>query len=114
MPPVQLQMAAREMPTRLQMREAAAGLPGLVGLAARFDLSPAQTAQLGNFATVLAEDEHAPTTVRDPERVRDDHLADALVAIELPVVRNAGSVADLGAGAGVPGIPLAIALPAAQ
>ncbi len=96
------------------MRESAVSLPGLDGLAARFELSPAQTAQLGNFGSVLAEDEHAPTTVRDPQRVRDDHLADALVALELPVIRGAGVLADLGAGAGVPGIPLAIALPAAH
>ncbi len=42
-----------------------------------------------------------------------DHLADALVALELPEVRSASTVADLGAGAGVPGLPLAIARPEA-
>ena len=62
---------------------------------------------------MLVEDPLAPTAVRDPQKVLDDHLADALVALELDPVRAARSVADLGSGAGIPGLPLAIALPAA-
>jgi 16S rRNA (guanine527-N7)-methyltransferase len=46
--------------------------------------------------------------------VRDDHLADALVALELPVLRAAGVIADIGTGAGIPGVPLAVALPGAN
>ena len=94
------------------MSEGLVAFPGVDALAARFGLSREQAAQLSRFGQILAEDVHASTTVRDPARVRDDHLADALVALELPVIRDAGSLADLGAGAGVPGIPLAIALPA--
>ena len=60
---------------------------------------------------LLAEDPLAPTAVRDPEKVIDDHLADSLVALELAEVRAAKALADLGSGAGVPGLPLAIALP---
>ena len=92
----------------------AGGFPRMDRLAARFGLTPLQAERLSHFGAVLADDEHAPTTVRDPVRVRDDHLADALVALELAEVRDATNLADLGAGAGVPGIPLAIALPAAQ
>ena len=88
--------------------------PALNRLADRFDLSLEQVDQLRLFGAILVHDEHAPTTVREPVRVRDDHLADALVALELPIVRSATRIADLGAGAGVPGIPLAIALPAAR
>ncbi len=91
-----------------------AGFASLRRLAERFGLTAAQTNRLGSFAARLAEDEHAPTTVRDPGHIRDDHLADALVALDLPGLRGAREIADLGAGAGVPGIPLAIALPDAH
>jgi 16S rRNA (guanine527-N7)-methyltransferase len=86
-------------------------LPGLERLAARFELTAEQAGRLAQYGAILATDEYAPTTVRDPQGVRDDHLADALVALELPLLREARQLADLGAGAGVPGIPLAIALP---
>ncbi len=88
--------------------------PRLAKWGDRFGLTEHQIDQLRRFGSLLVNDEHAPTTVRDPGRVRDDHLADALVALELPFVREAGFIADLGAGAGVPGIPLAISLPAAR
>jgi 16S rRNA (guanine527-N7)-methyltransferase len=88
--------------------------PPLGTLAARFGLTNSQASQLQRFGEILAGDERAPTTVREPERVRDDHLADALVALDLPAVRSAVVLADLGAGAGVPGIPLAVSLPEAR
>ncbi len=93
------------------MSDQGSPFPSLKALGSRFGLAATQTEQLRRLGVVLAEDEHAPTTVHDPVRVRDDHLADALVALELPVVREAAVIADLGAGAGVPGLPLAIALP---
>jgi 16S rRNA (guanine527-N7)-methyltransferase len=39
------------------------------------------------------------------------HLADSLIALELDLVREAHQIADIGAGAGFPGLPLAVALP---
>jgi 16S rRNA (guanine527-N7)-methyltransferase len=63
---------------------------------------------------VLSTDPLAPTAIRDPDAVIDDHLADALVALELECVSQARVVADLGSGAGVPGLPLAIAKPLAR
>ncbi len=52
--------------------------------------------------------------MRDPERAVDVHFADSLVALELDAVRAATRIADLGSGAGFPGLALAIALPRAE
>jgi 16S rRNA (guanine527-N7)-methyltransferase len=82
---------------------------GLDALARRYGLSELARERLGLLLMALVRDPLAPTAVRDPLRVLDDHLADALVALDLEAVRTAGSVADLGSGAGVPGLPLAIA-----
>jgi 16S rRNA (guanine527-N7)-methyltransferase len=82
-------------------------------LADRFDLAPPASDQLLSLLTSLTTDPLAPTSVRDPVTAINDHLADSLVALELREVRSAGSIADLGSGAGLPGLPLAIALPAA-
>lgn len=70
--------------------------------------------QLDAVLSGLAEDEHAPTTVRDARLAIDVHLADSLAALELGAVRAAGTIADLGAGAGFPGLVLAVAVPEAE
>ena len=88
--------------------------PSLSDLAERYGLDGVAVRQLRLFGSLLVHDPLAPTTVRAPMQVRDDHLADALVGLGLPELRGATTLADLGAGAGVPGIPLAIALPGAR
>lgn len=80
-------------------------------LGERFDLNENQLDQLARVISALARDEFAPTTVSEPKRAVDVHLADSLVALELELVREAGQIVDMGAGAGFPGIPLAVALP---
>src|SRR3546814_6110275 len=50
------------------------------------------------------------TAIRDPRAMVALHLLDSLAMH--PFVREVGSLADLGSGAGLPGIPLAIAVPA--
>lgn len=84
---------------------------GLSELAARFGLPPASLEALEALVGILAEDPQAPTTVRSPDAIIDDHIADSLVSLELREVREARGVADLGAGAGMPGLALAAALP---
>ncbi len=56
----------------------------------------------------------APTAVHEPAEAVDVHIADALAGLELEQVRRAARIADLGAGAGVPGLVLAAALPEAE
>ncbi len=50
----------------------------------------------------------------DPREAVDVHVADSLVGLEVEDVRRAEVLADLGAGAGFPGLVLAAALPAAR
>lgn len=84
------------------------------GLSARFGLPHRAAENLTILAEMLARDARAPTTVRDQMRVLDDHIADSLVALELGALHSARLVADIGAGAGLPGLVLAIALPDAD
>lgn len=60
---------------------------------------------------LLTGDAIAPIGARDPQTVIETHLADSLAALQVEQVRAASRVADIGAGAGLPGLPLAIALP---
>jgi 16S rRNA (guanine527-N7)-methyltransferase len=63
---------------------------------------------------LLAEDRHAPSAVRDPERAWRVHVADALTGLEVQPLATARRIADVGAGAGFPGLPLAAALAEAR
>jgi 16S rRNA (guanine527-N7)-methyltransferase len=79
-------------------------------LAGRFSLETDVVGRLEILLSQLAREE-APTSVHEPRRAVDVHVADSLVALEVPEIREAGSVADLGSGAGLPALVLAAALP---
>ncbi len=83
-------------------------------LARRYDLPPGSAVRLARLLDLVAAEPASITTVRDPARGADVHVADSLVALDLPTVRAAGRLADLGAGAGFPGLVLAIALPGSE
>jgi 16S rRNA (guanine527-N7)-methyltransferase len=78
------------------------------------DLPPAGVAALRAILELQESDPTASTTVRDVAAAVDRHVADSLVALELDAVRAAHHIADIGAGAGWPGLALAAALPAAH
>lgn len=71
-------------------------------------------AAIERLLDLLERDDTAPTTVRDRASAREVHIADSLSGLELPAVRDARRIADLGAGAGFPGLVLAAALPDAH
>ena len=77
-------------------------------------LTPHQQRQVRAVLSLLEADEHAPTAIRTHERAMQAHVADSMVALELEVVRSARQIADLGSGAGFPGLALAIALPESE
>ncbi|MFZ0385105.1 MAG: 16S rRNA (guanine(527)-N(7))-methyltransferase RsmG [Solirubrobacteraceae bacterium] len=87
----------------------------VAGFVRRWALPAAAADRLQRLASLVSVDASAPTTVHEPTRILDDHLADSLVALELrDVVWHEAEIADLGAGPGFPGLPLAIALPGSR
>jgi 16S rRNA (guanine527-N7)-methyltransferase len=83
----------------------------LTSLGDRYGLNGAQVLKFETILCELQRDEHAPTAVSDAEQAVAVHLADSLVALELDVVQQATRLADIGSGAGFPGLALAVALP---
>jgi 16S rRNA (guanine527-N7)-methyltransferase len=69
---------------------------------------------LQRILELQATDPTASTTIRDVGEAVARHVADALVALQLPYVAGATRIADIGSGAGWPGLALAAALPSAQ
>ena len=83
---------------------------GLVQL----DLDPALAAPLLEYLALLARwnATYNLTAIRDPREMLAKHLLDSLAM--RPFVRGLHTLADLGTGPGLPGIPLAIATPSLQ
>ena len=52
------------------------------------------------------------TAITDPAGLAEKHLVDSLALV--PEVAGAATLLDVGSGAGLPGIPLAIALPSLE
>ena len=86
----------------------------LARLAALYALPARAERQLAVLLDLVAQEPTAITTVRDPAAGVDAHVADSLVALDVPAVRSARRVADLGSGGGFPGLVLAIALPSSR
>jgi 16S rRNA (guanine527-N7)-methyltransferase len=85
-------------------------------LAAAFALDKVQAAALTSYADLmLAWRRGNVTALRTREEILSTLFGDALALLDVPQLQERASAGwlDLGAGAGIPGIPLAVALPAA-
>jgi 16S rRNA (guanine527-N7)-methyltransferase len=86
----------------------------LAGLGERYGLEQEAVARCERLLEALAAEPDPPTTVHDPIVAANAHLADSLSGLEIEDLARASRIADIGAGAGFPGLALAVALPAAQ
>jgi 16S rRNA (guanine527-N7)-methyltransferase len=78
------------------------------------ELTPGGRAALRRVLELLAVERASVSSVVDPERAWKVHVADSLTGLEVAGLRDARRIADVGAGAGFPGLPLAVALPEAR
>jgi 16S rRNA (guanine527-N7)-methyltransferase len=76
-------------------------------------LSEAQRGTITLVLELLAIERASVSSVVD-ERAWLVHVADSLTGLEVPALREAGRIADIGSGAGFPGLVLAVALPDSQ
>jgi 16S rRNA (guanine527-N7)-methyltransferase len=76
-------------------------------------LDPAGREALGKVLELLARERASVSSIVD-ERAWKVHVADSLTGLEVAELSTARRIADVGAGAGFPGLALAVALPNAQ
>jgi 16S rRNA (guanine527-N7)-methyltransferase len=76
-------------------------------------IDSAARAKLETVLELLAQERASVSSVVD-QRAWQVHVADSLTGLEVAELRGAERIADVGAGAGFPGLVLAVALPAAQ
>lgn len=77
-------------------------------------LDPAGRAALEKVLELLAIERASVSSVTDPGRAWKVHVADSLTGLEVPSLCDAAKIADIGSGAGFPGLVLAVAMPQAQ
>jgi 16S rRNA (guanine527-N7)-methyltransferase len=78
------------------------------------ELTIEAAAALRDLIDLLATDPHAPSAVREPEEGWRVHVADSLTGLGVERLSAAERVADIGSGAGFPGLVLAAARPGAR
>jgi 16S rRNA (guanine527-N7)-methyltransferase len=113
---------ARRQPSDQVRTEGAVSLDlrtrsALERVAALHELDPTQVQALSDYVDLLLGWRRSNVTgLTDPVTVVDTLIGDSLALLAVPQLleRERGAWLDLGAGAGIPGVPLAIAVPAAH
>jgi 16S rRNA (guanine527-N7)-methyltransferase len=77
-------------------------------------LDPRQREALEKVLELLAVERASVSSVTDPGKAWRVHVADSLTGLEVPELAKAERIADIGSGAGFPGLVLAVALPSSQ
>lgn len=92
--------------------------PDITERAARFqlELDPAELARLDEFLHLLlrANEQFNLTAIRDEDEAWTRHILDSLTLLPLLAEAEVRTAVDVGAGGGLPGIPLAVCLPDVQ
>ncbi len=77
-------------------------------------LNEAQKATITCVLELLETERASVSSVTDPQRAWRVHVADSLTGLEFEQLATATRIADIGSGAGFPGLVLAVALPDAR
>jgi 16S rRNA (guanine527-N7)-methyltransferase len=77
-------------------------------------LDEAQRATITRVLELLEEERASVSSVTSPQRAWRVHVEDSLTGLEFEQLRDAHRIADVGSGAGFPGLVLAVARPAAR
>ena len=86
----------------------------LNSLVARHRLGAAAGIQIERILEALTAEPAPHTSVSEPQAALEVHVADSMSGLEISELARARRIVDIGAGAGFPGLALAIALPQAQ
>jgi 16S rRNA (guanine527-N7)-methyltransferase len=77
-------------------------------------LDPAGRRALETVLELLARERASVSSVTEPARAWKVHVVDSLSGLEVESLANAERIADIGSGAGFPGLVLAVALPTSR
>jgi 16S rRNA (guanine527-N7)-methyltransferase len=77
-------------------------------------LGPGARAALAQVLELLEDERASVSSVTDPSRAWRVHVADSLTGLEVESLNSASRIADIGSGAGFPGLVIAAAQPRSQ